>query len=161
MSRTRSSKSRNRQKSHEREVLRRSCLPNSQYSSSADSPRKGEGTHHYVPGQQEVPVIVTSMKEMLDWAKNGARSHSVWPFSYALACCGIEMMAAVQNHYGLARFGSEVFRNSPRQANLMMVAGTPSVKMAPWLRLWMANRYQPPQMGHQHRAVRQFWGRIL
>lgn len=95
------------------------------------------GPYEYLPGQQEESIILTSLADMVQWAKNWSRSHSIWPFSYALACCGIEMMAAAQGHYDLARFGSEVFRASPRQADLMIVAGTLSVKMAPRLRhLW-------------------------
>jgi NADH-quinone oxidoreductase subunit B len=92
----------------------------------------------YIPGKQEAPVVLTTLAEMLQWAQNWARSRSVWPFMYALACCGIEMMASASApQYDLARFGSEVFRASPRQADLMIVAGTLSVKMAPrLLRLW-------------------------
>src|SRR5436305_11857147 len=91
--------------------------------------------HEYVPGDQEAPVKLTSLADMLQWAKNWARSRSVWPLGYGLACCAIEMMAAAQAHYDLSRFGSEVFRSSPRQADLMIVAGTVSVKMGPRLRL--------------------------
>ena len=96
------------------------------------------GPGEYVPGQQEMPVVLTSLRDMVQWAKNWARSKSIWPFSYALACCGIEMMAAASApQYDLARFGSEVFRSSPRQADLMIVAGTVSNKMGPRLRrLW-------------------------
>ncbi|GHO42522.1 NADH-quinone oxidoreductase subunit B [Ktedonospora formicarum] len=92
----------------------------------------------YIPGQQEAPVVLTTLADMLQWTQNWARSHSVWPFLYGLACCGIEMMAAASApQYDLARFGSEVFRASPRQADLMIIAGTLSVKMAPRLRrLW-------------------------
>jgi NADH-quinone oxidoreductase subunit B len=88
----------------------------------------------YIPGQQEAGVVITSLHDMLTWAQNYARSRSIWPFSYALACCGIEMIAAAQSHYDLARFGSEVFRASPRQADLMIVAGTLCTKMAPRLK---------------------------
>src|SRR5213592_2627312 len=95
------------------------------------------GPFEYVPGEQEGPVQLTSVADMLNWAKNWARSRSVWPLGYGLACCAIEMMASAQAHYDLSRFGSEVFRASPRQADLMIVAGTVSVKMAPRLRhLW-------------------------
>ena len=89
--------------------------------------------HEYVPGDQEAPVKLTSLADMLQWAKNWARS--VWPLGYGLACCAIEMMAAAQAHYDISRFGSEVFRSSPRQADLMIVAGTVCVKMGPRLRL--------------------------
>jgi NADH-quinone oxidoreductase subunit B len=91
----------------------------------------------YIAGQQEANVVLTSMADMLTWAQNYARSRSIWPLGYGLACCAIEMMATAQSHYDLARFGSEVFRSSPRQADLMIVAGTVCTKMGPRLvRLW-------------------------
>src|SRR5579885_1695898 len=94
------------------------------------------GPAEYVPGHQEGPAQLTSMADMLNWAKNWARSRSVWPLGYGLACCAIEMMASASAaQYDLARFGSEVFRSSPRQADLMIVAGTVCVKMGPRLRL--------------------------
>jgi NADH-quinone oxidoreductase subunit B len=98
----------------------------------------------YVPGEQEGPVQLTSVADMLNWAKNWARSRSVWPLGYGLACCAIEMMAAASAaQYDLSRFGSEVFRSSPRQADLMIVAGTVSVKMGPRLRLLWEQMPEP------------------
>ncbi len=70
----------------------------------------------------------------LDKAVNWARTRSMWPASFGLACCAIEMMATGAAHNDLARFGMEVFRPSPRQADLMIVAGRVSQKMAPVLR---------------------------
>jgi len=94
------------------------------------------GPVDYTPGDQELPVQLTSLADMLKWAQNWPRSKSVWPLGYGLACCAIEMIAAASApQYDLSRFGSEVFRSSPRQADLMIVAGTVSVKMAPRLRL--------------------------
>src|ERR1700693_5493947 len=87
------------------------------------------GPHEYTPGDQEYPVQLTSLADMLQWAQNWARSKSVWPLGYGLACCAIEMMASAQSHYDLSRFGCEVFRSSPRQADLMIVAGTCLIKM--------------------------------
>jgi NADH-quinone oxidoreductase subunit B len=102
------------------------------------------GPQDYVPGQQEEPAVLTTVADMLHWVQNWARSRSIWPFSYALACCGIEMIAAASApQYDLARFGSEVFRASPRQADLMIVAGTVSVKMAPRLRLLWEQMPEP------------------
>lgn len=101
------------------------------------------GPHEYIPGNQEAPVQLTSLADMLHWAKNWSRSRSVWPLGYGLACCAIEMMAAAQAHYDLSRFGSEVFRSSPRQADLMIVAGTVSVKMGPRLRLLWEQMPEP------------------
>lgn len=94
------------------------------------------GPFEYLPGEQEGPVQLASVADMLNWAKNWARSRSVWPLGFGLACCAIEMMAAASAaQYDISRFGSEVFRSSPRQADLMIVAGTVSVKMGPRLRL--------------------------
>jgi NADH-quinone oxidoreductase subunit B len=101
------------------------------------------GPYEYTPGDQELPVQLTSMVDMLQWAQNWARSKSVWPLSYGLACCAIEMMASAQAHYDLSRFGSEVFRSSPRQADLMIVAGTVSIKMGPRLRLLWEQMPEP------------------
>ena len=75
-------------------------------------------------------IILTSIGKVADWA----RTRSMWPATFGLACCAIEMMAAGTAHYDLARFGMEVFRASPRQADLMIVAGTVTDKMAPAVR---------------------------
>lgn len=72
-------------------------------------------------------VVATSLQELYNW---GRRS-SLWPLNFGLACCAIEMIAATMARYDLARFGAEVFRPSPRQADLMIVAGTVTKKMAP------------------------------
>jgi NADH-quinone oxidoreductase subunit B len=72
-------------------------------------------------------VVATSLQELYNWG----RSNSVWPLSFGLACCAIEMMAASMAKWDISRFGSEVFRPSPRQADLMIVAGTVTKKMAP------------------------------
>jgi NADH-quinone oxidoreductase subunit B len=72
-------------------------------------------------------VFVTTIEELYNW---GRRS-SVWPMQFGLACCAIEMIATTMARYDLARFGAEVFRPSPRQADLMIVSGTVTKKMAP------------------------------
>lgn len=72
-------------------------------------------------------VVVTSFQELYNWG----RRNSLWPLQFGLACCAIEMIAAAASRYDLARFGGEVFRPSPRQADLMIVAGTVTKKMAP------------------------------
>ena len=102
------------------------------------------GPAEYTAGQQEMPVMLTSLADMVHWAQNWARSKSVWPFGYGLACCAIEMIAvASAPQYDLARFGSEVLRSSPRQADLMIVAGTVSIKMGPRLRLLWEQMPEP------------------
>jgi NADH-quinone oxidoreductase subunit B len=75
-------------------------------------------------------ILVTTLHKAMDWA----RTRSMWPATFGLACCAIEMMATGAAHNDLARFGMEVFRASPRQADLMIVAGRVSQKMAPVLR---------------------------
>src|SRR2546430_17234841 len=102
------------------------------------------GPHEYTPGDQELPVQVTSLADMLQWAQNWARSKSVWPLGYGLACCAIEMIASASApQYDLSRFGSEAFRSSPRQADLMIVAGTPSIKIGPRPRLLLEQMPEP------------------
>jgi NADH-quinone oxidoreductase subunit B len=70
----------------------------------------------------------------LDTLVNQARANALWPLTFGLACCAIEMMATVASRFDLARFGSEAFRATPRQADVMIVAGRVSKKMAPVLR---------------------------
>ncbi len=78
-------------------------------------------SHNFLTGRLE---------DLVRWS----REHSMWPATFGLACCAIEMMAAGAAEYDLARFGMEVFRPSPRQSDLMIVAGRVSQKMAPVLR---------------------------
>lgn len=75
-------------------------------------------------------VVVGKLDQLINWG----RSNSLWPLAFATSCCGIEFMAAAAAHYDLARFGMEVTRNSPRQADVMVVAGTIVHKMGPLLR---------------------------
>lgn len=75
----------------------------------------------------ENTVFVTKYREFVAWA----RKNSLWPYPFGTACCGIEYMAVVGPKYDIARFGAEAVRFSPRQADLMIVAGTITEKMAP------------------------------
>ena len=72
-------------------------------------------------------VFTTTFEELYNWG----RKNSVWPLTFGLACCAIEMIATTMARYDLARFGAEVFRPSPRQADLIIVSGTVTKKMAP------------------------------
>ncbi len=82
--------------------------------------------------EEQLPegVLLTSVEKLAGFATKS----SMWPVTFGLACCAIEMMASASGRYDLARFGMEVFRASPRQADLMIVAGRLSNKMAPILR---------------------------
>ena len=78
----------------------------------------------------ELPFITTQVEKVVKWARRSA----IWPAQFGLACCAIEMMAMAASRYDIARFGAEVFRGSPRQSDLMIVAGRLSRKMAPAMR---------------------------
>ena len=84
----------------------------------------------WIENRFEEGLIVTSVDYFINWG----RSNSLWPMSFGLACCAIEMMAVGGGRFDIARFGSENFRASPRQADLMIVAGTVNFKMAERLR---------------------------
>jgi NADH-quinone oxidoreductase subunit B len=76
---------------------------------------------------QKAGIFTTTVSEIYNWG----RRNSLWPLQFGLACCAIEMIATSMSRYDLARFGAEVFRPSPRQADLMIVSGTVTKKMAP------------------------------
>src|SRR6186713_1565267 len=78
----------------------------------------------------EIPVLTTTVEKVVHWARKSA----IWPVTFGLACCAIEMMAMSCSRYDIARFGAEVFRASPRQADLMIISGRLSQKMAAPLR---------------------------
>lgn len=82
-----------------------------------------------VTQQEKAPFLVAPLEALIKWA----RGNSLWPVQFGLACCAIEMMSASASRYDIARFGMEVFRASPRQSDVMIVAGRVSQKMAPVL----------------------------
>src|SRR3954465_1088586 len=85
------------------------------------------GRVHNVSG---VDVVTTKLDDIINWA----RSNSLWPLTFATSCCGIEMMSVASSKYDFSRFGFEVARATPRQADVIIVAGTIVMKMAPVLK---------------------------
>jgi NADH-quinone oxidoreductase subunit B len=80
--------------------------------------------------QQHEGIVLASMDAVVNWV----RRNSIWPMTFGLACCAIEMMSMGASRFDIARFGAEVFRPSPRQSDLMIIAGRVSQKMAPVIR---------------------------
>lgn len=80
--------------------------------------------------QSKGGILLTTIADLMNWG----RSNSIWPLTFATSCCGIEMMAAGASRHDFARFGIEVYRASPRQADVIVVAGTIVLKMAPVLK---------------------------
>ena len=91
---------------------------------------KGPGVFEQELGDLEQELMLTTVEKAVSWAQGS----SVWPDTFGLACCAIEMMSIVSARYDVARFGSEVFRASPRQADLLIVSGRVSHKMSAPLR---------------------------
>ncbi len=100
------------------------------------APRSGAGApdERAIRDEVERGVLFTTVGGMVNWAVNQSRANAIWPLGFGLACCAIEMMAIVGPRFDISRFGAEVFRASPRQADLMIVAGRVSIKMAPVVR---------------------------
>jgi NADH-quinone oxidoreductase subunit B len=87
-------------------------------------------TVSFLERQLDANILTTNLDAFVSWA----RKSSLWPMTFGLACCAIEMIATVSSRYDIDRFGAGVFRSSPRQADLMIVAGTVTRKMAPVIR---------------------------
>jgi NADH-quinone oxidoreductase subunit B len=96
----------------------------------ADSEEPIETPSIQVPDDLKGNLVVTSVDALVNWGRKSA----LWPVSFGLACCAFEMMASAMGRFDIARFGMEAFRASPRQADLMIVAGTVTWKMAPPIR---------------------------
>ena len=103
-------------------------MPNGSTFRPASTPTSHSGVNEGLRSElQKQGIYTTTLQELYNWG----RANSVWPLTFGLACCAIEMIATSMARFDLARFGAEVFRPSPRQADLMIVAGTVTKKMAP------------------------------
>ncbi|CUI17363.1 NADH-quinone oxidoreductase subunit B [Candidatus Protochlamydia naegleriophila] len=89
--------------------------------------------------QEKTPFLIAPLEKLINWG----RSNSLWPAQFGLACCAIEMMSTAASRYDMARFGMEVFRASPRQSDVMIVAGRVSQKMAPVLKTIYEQMLEP------------------
>src|SRR2546430_3101232 len=98
----------------------------------------------------EKNFMITSVDYVFNWARKSA----IWPLTFGLACCAIEMIASTTSRFDMARFGAEVFRPSPRQADLMIVAGTGALEMAPVLeRVWGRSEEDTAEIQSQSNLV--------
>ena len=103
------------------------------------------GIEQKLPKSGSLGAVTLKLEDAVNWA----RTNAMWPMLFGLACCAIEMMSSQASNYDMSRFGMELMRPSPRQSDLMIVAGRVSRKMAPVLRR-LYDQMPEPKVGHRH-----------